>query len=812
MLESLFTDALHAVRGLRREPGWSAAAILTLAVAIGATTAVYGLVDGILLRPLAFDEPQDLVILEARRHEPMGPDVSERTAAHIRYNMTWGGYEAWRSLTADVFADLGAYDDTWDLTVRGDDFSERMGSMLITASALRALRLRPLVGRAFNDGDDEEGAPPVVMLGHDFWQRRFAGDTGVVGMSLRIQGEPHQVIGVLPPDIEIGERDAQVWMPMAGAERGPGSFNYEVIGRLRDGLSLGDAEAVLAGRQVDLESSDGETFAWSVAPVSLRTYRVGETGGMLIVFLAAVGAVLVIACVNVTNLVLARVAVRHREQVIRAALGASRARRARQHLTESMVVAVLGGLSGAFVAYGLTAVLIRIVPVDVPRIEAVGVNGGVLAFNAAVVLFVGLAVGLLPALAGARAKLAEGFGVASRSTSGGTGMARVRDGLVVMQLALTLMLLICAALLGRSFIGMFEIEHGFDSSDVLAFETALPREQYPDFASRSAYYSRLLQEIEALPGVTSAALSAYLPSSGWFTSVSFDVPGYAPAEGEQLEAELKPVSGSFFSTLRIAVRAGRTFEASDTDAAPVVVVNRTFAERYFRGDAVGREVILRQQPRRIVGVVDDVRFRAGGRNRGDVARLQIYVPFHDDGRARDMDVLVRAGSPPGLLAGPLRQVATRIEPLTTVFGMTTVERLLAGRVAGPRFRTLILGAFGSVALFLSLVGIYGVMAYGVAQRMRELGIRLALGATQRRVFLGVMGRSALLAAWGLAGGLVGAWAVTGALEGYLYGLGVRDLPTFAGAATVLALAAVAAAIVPGRRATRVDPMVALRAD
>jgi putative ABC transport system permease protein len=814
MIDSLLHDVRYALRTLRREPGWTAGAVGTLALGIGATTAIFSVVSAVLFQPLGYHEPDRLVVL---RYQPADDatraawaGLSDRDRNHFSMHTTWPRFDARREATWQIFQDLAAYDDNWSYDINLGDGTEQLRGALVSAGFFRALQVPPVVGRWLEDEEDQPGSPGAVVLSHALWQRRFGGDPDVIGRTVAIRERPHTVVGVMPPGFDPFSAAVAFWLPMANATRGPGSTNYEVLGRVRDGVTVERARVQLAATRIETEVRDGR-WLLGASFVTLQEHIVGDIRPLLLIFLAAVSAVLLIACVNVVNLLLTRATGRAHEHVIRAALGAGSRRLIQQLMTESGVLSLLGAALGLALAIALTDALLALAPVSIPRLEEIGIDGGVLAFTAGLTVAVGLAIGLLPAARIARSDLTSGLNEGARRSSGSVRQGRVRDGLVVAQLALALVLLVCGGLLFRSFVGLLRVETGFDPANVVAFETTLPRSRYPTFEERRRFYDRLLEDVRSLPGVQFAGVTIYLPATQWFHWNDFRVERYQAGPSEELRAETKEVSPGYFTALRIPLLEGRLFDERDDEVgAKAILISESMARRYWpERSAVGGRIRLNDDEEwsTVVGVVSDVRYR------GDTHDApQMYKSYRASGRASSMDVVVRVARAPGELIPSIRRLLAATDPDVTLFRLNVLEHQLSAFLTEPRFRTLLLGAFGVTALVLSIVGVYGVMAYGVAQRTHELGIRKALGADGSRIVRGVVVRGLAMTVAGLLVGAAGAYAGTDVLQSYLVNVDARDPLTFAAGIVGLAAAALLACYLPARRAARVDPMIALRVE
>jgi len=573
---------------------------------------------------------------------------------------------------------------------------------------------------------------------------------------------------------------------------------------------------MLEARAIDVEWNDGSRRTFGASSTVLRNHLVGDARSALLIFMGAVTAVLLIACVNVVNLMLTRATGQEHEHTVRAAIGAGPRRLAQQLLTESAIVSLLGAGLGVGLALVLLDVMVALAPASIPRQEEIGIDAGVLIFALGIAVVVAVGIGMMPALRASKIDLVSRLNEGTRGASGGARQGRLRDGLVVAQLGLALMLLVGGGLLLKSFMRLLAIETGIRPQNVLTFETALPDSRYPTFAQRRQFYDELLNEIRALPGVLSAATAVYLPASGWFHSTDFEVEGYAAAPDEEFEAEIKQVSPGYFTTLGIPILQGRGFNQSDDESAPAAVVINHYMAQHYWGDrsAMGGRVMLDSTWHTVVGVVSDVRYRgAGMAGRHPPDGPRVYLAYAAGSRrGGSMDVAVRTDRDPTSQVPAIRRLVAAIDANVALYGIRPLEDILWDAVSEPRFRTLIIGVFGFASVVLSVVGVYGVMAYAVAQRTRELGIRKALGADHARVIMYVVSRGMTITVTGLGLGTLGALVTVGVLRSYLYNLEPRDPWTFGAAITLLGMASLLACSVPALRAARVDPLVALRAE
>jgi putative ABC transport system permease protein len=813
-MRTLWQDVRFGARVLLKQPAFTLVAVLTLAVGVGANTTIFSVVNGVLLKSLPFPEPDRLVALNETSE-------SARVMAAAYPN-----YLDWRA-GQSVFENLAARMPAGGVITGGGE-PERVMGRWVTASFFPVLGVRPGAGRFFTDAEDRPGAERVMVLGHGLWRRRYGGDPSVVGRAVSFNGESWTVVGVTPPEFDFYGRDNlnneffiplgrladQEWMH----ERK--SHVVMVTGRLKPGVGLERARSEMRALAARLggqfpESNGGNGVG--LRPL-LEDY-VGSARPGLLMLTLAVALLLLIACANVANLLLARGASRRREVALRMALGASRRRVVRQLLTESLMLASLGGAAGLLLAVWGLDLLVWLNPGGVPRLENVALDARVLGFTSAVTLLTGVAFGLTPALqtAGADFRSALGEG-GPRATGAGR---RLRAALVVTEVALSLVLLVGAGLLLKSFWRLMEVDPGFDARGVLTFRLRLPDAKYREPAQIAAFLREAKRRIAELPGVERVSLTTGFPFS------RADDNGYL-IEGEPeprrpddwAKANRYSVDEDYHRTLGITLLAGRYFGAGDAgDAPPAVIVDDALVRREFPGrapsDALGKRLRFggEGEPwREIVGVVRHVRQR----DLEDEGRVQIYRPWTQiTGRwvadsTRAMDVVLKTSGEPLSLVAPAKREVQAVDGEQPLGNVQTLEELVAQSVAPRRFNLLVLGLFAGVALLLGAVGLYGVLSYAVAQRTREIGIRVALGARSADILRLVVGHGMLLALAGVAAGLAGALALTRLMKGLLYGVSAADPLTYATLSAFLLLVALLACLLPARRATKVDPMVALR--
>jgi putative ABC transport system permease protein len=801
-LGAVAQDVRHAGRRLLRAPGFTLVAVLTLALGIGANSAMFSVVNAVLLRPLPLEEPERLVRLftvERAPTEVSGPDFMDFRAQARMLELAAMERES-RTLT-------------------GAGEAERVRVGVVTPGFFELLRASPVLGRTFAEEEMEPGRHRVAVLSHGFWRQRFDADPGVVGRTVRLDGEEHEVVGVAPPGFDYPDERA-LWVPVvregmfATSRR---AVYLTVLGRLREGVTLERAEAEVGTIAARLEEAYPESNTGVGATLRpLREVVVGDTRRPLLVLLGAVGFVLLIACANVANLVLARAATREGEFAVRMALGAGKGRLVRHLLTESLLLGALGGAVGLLLAVGGTRLLVALGPEGIPRVETVGVDATVLAFTAGVALLTGVLFGLAPALQVRRASLGTLLRGGGRGAAGGRGN-RVRAGLIVAETALAVVLLVGAGLLLRSFTGLVRVDPGIRSEGVLAFGLALPEARYAEEHRVRAFHADLLERLESIPGVGGAGSVLVLPLSGTSVSLGFAVAGRDPLPaGQRQTMQMRIASEGYFPAVGIPLVRGRSFTAQDREGSPpVVVLNEAAVRRFFPGEEpLGQRILLgwvRDSVPiggEVVGIVGDVRHFGPG----EEPPPEIYLPLSQVPNPA-MNVVVRTtAADPLALAGAIRAELRALDPELAPGEIRPLDRVVSERVAQPRLYALLLSLFAAVALVLAAVGIFGVMSYSVAQRTREIGIRMALGAAAPAVQRLVVGRALLLTLAGLGLGTLGALALTRLLEGQLYGVAAADPATFLAAAALLAGVALLAGYLPARRATRVDPLVALRSE
>lgn len=804
----MLTDLKYALRMLIKTPTFALIAILTLALGIGANSAIFSVVNTVLLRPLNFKKPEQIVMIWGTHPQDSSKDVD-----------SFPDYEDYRA-QSQSFQAMTAFTRS-GAVLKGNTEARQLRGLAVTSDVFAVLGVQPVLGRGYTREEEKEGAAPVVVLAHSFWKSQFNGDPKVVGQQINLSGKSYTILGVMPAGWNFPVADAQrdYLTPLApfiqkqATQRGAHSFS--LVGRLKSTVSLPQAEAemrAIASRLAqEYPDTNTDRGVWLVP---LQEDVVGDVRPALLILLGAVALVLLIACANVANLLLARAAARSREICIRSALGASRLRIVRQLLAESFLLALFGGLGGLLLAWWAVDLLGAFGPRGVPRLSEIKVNGGVIVFTFAVAIVSTLVFGLVPALQVSRSNVSEILQQGAKGSTGGLHTHRVRSLLVVSQVSLSLLLLAGAGLLIRSFFNLRATSPGFDPARVLTLEQSLPRVIYPEPEQQLRFFERLLPKLAALPGIESAGGVNLLPFSGNSRGSTFTIAGQPPIpEGNHPGAGHLTAMPGYFETLGIPLRGGRTFDQRDTKDSPrVVVVNEAFARKFLPNvNPIGQRVVIDRDdpnppPSEVVGVVGDAKHEALSLP----ADPEFYVPFAQEPERRVYFVLRTAGANLSGIDAAVRRTVQEFDKDLFVPTLEPMEKLLAAHLSQPRFNMILLVVFAGVAMVLAAIGIYGVIAYSVAQRTREIGIRMALGA-QRGQILGMMLRQSLtLVLIGIVIGVVTALAATRLLATLLYGVGANDLTTYTFVIVMLGCSALLASYIPARRAMKIDPMVALR--
>ncbi len=806
-------DLRFALRMLMKKPGFAAIAIMTLALGIGANTVIFSVVNAVLLRPLPYSEPDRLVWL--------WETIPEKGVS--RFRVAPANFLDWRNQNQS-FEEMAAFSySTVNLTGEGEP--EQLAGCAVSSSYFRTLGVQPARGRAFFAEEHQSGRGQVIILSDGLWQRRFASNPAAVGSTIMLDGTSFEVVGVMPPGIyptrpltaaklPFNPADQQYFLPMSiEGQRATNrrSHVFGVIGRLKAGLSVEQAQAEMNALGAKLEQKHAANRGEGILVNRFVNEVVGETRTAMLVLLGAVGLVLLIACANVASLSLAQMAARRREIAVRSALGASRARLVRQFLSEGLLLALAGGAIGIGLAsFGIKA-LMRIIPQEIPRLDEVALDANVLGFTLALSLATSAMVSLVPALQASKTDLQAAIKEGGRSA--GTGRQPLRRALVVSQMAIAVVLVVGASLLIRSFYRLSQVEAGFDPDKVLVMSLSLSQSRYGDWRRASAFYDQLLERVKTIPGVKSTAIAYDHPlESNWVDSFSID-----GRTSQGASADLHIVSPDYFRAAGIALITGRPFaDHDDAEHSGVVIVNESFARLYFPDEnPLGRKLSIPTPSRymdqrlpssfEIVAVARDVKTHG----LSAVSEPAYYIPARQFPQT-GMNLLVRTDGDPMSFAAAVRNEVWSLDADQPVAETNTFEGLLSGSVARPRFNMMLMSMFGAVALGLAAIGIFGLLSYSVAQRTQEIGIRMALGARRSDVLRLVVSQGLALTFAGIAIGLAAAMALTRLMQSLLFEVGPRDPQIFAIVSSLLIVIALAACYLPARRATRVDPMTALR--
>jgi putative ABC transport system permease protein len=806
IIETLLQDLHYGARMLHKNPGFTIVAVLTLALGIGANTAIFSLVDGILLRPLPFAAPQNLVSVTGTF--PKGAFVAMR--------------EQMQSL------DVAAYFEGHEFNLEGRGDPLRLTGTLVSAEFFSVLGARPELGRSFYPGDDIAGRDNYVVLSHSLWQQRFVGDPSVIGRSIELEGVSREVIGVMPPEFTFPSAKTQVWLPLHNDPRDTvaywaGDF-MPIIGRLRPGTTIPQARAEIRMFQ----SRAFKLFPWpmpadwnaDISVVELRNGMVADVRSRLYLLLGAVGLILLIACVNVANLALSRAATREKEIAVRTAMGAERGRVVRQLLTESVLLALLGGLLGIILATEGLHLLKAALPVDTPRLVDAHIDWRVLAFTGGLAIFTGLLFGLAPALHSSRAALAQSLNAATRGV--GVSIAyRLRSALAIAEVAFAVLLVIAAGLLIRSFVALSRVDPGFRAEHILTARVTPNQEFCSDSSRCISFYRELLDRMQAVPGINSVAVVNTLPLGGRVAKRSLEIENEPVPPGEAMPLFwMNVVTPDYLRLMKISVVAGRGFTSADDSGNPAVtLVTASTARRFWPGHSpIGSHVRLSGDKdwRTVVGIISDVRAYDLQKNVPDWINGTIYFPYAtnatlEGGRVpSDMTLVIQSSLDESQLQNVLRRSIAGLNPEVPASEVKTMRAVVSESVSTPASTTVLFVAFAALALVLGLIGIYGVLSFLVSKRTREIGIRLALGAQRRDVLWLVMKEGARFSLIGISLGLACALGITRLLASELYGISPADPATFVTAGALMTAVTLLACYIPTRRAMRVDPMMALR--
>jgi putative ABC transport system permease protein len=803
-MEVLLQDLRYALRSLRRNPGFSFAIILILAISIAANTAIFSFVNGVLLSSLPFFEPERLVILGEQN-----PEKASRISAVSPRNL-----EDWQRQTKTL-EQLGAWRD-WRFRITTPEGRIPVSAGIASPELFAALAVTPVAGRLFQAEDNQRGHDHVVLVSYRYWQSNFGGDPGVVGRSITLDNESFSIIGVLPSSVQaLGIGRFDVWAPVSVD---PDQYleryvrNRRVYARLKTDVSIKEAQAEMDAISEELSRQyPKDNAGYRVSIASLQDSLVGGVRPALLVFLTAVGFVLLIACANVANLLLARSTTRRKEFAIRTALGASRASLIRQSLSEAIVLALVAGLIGVLVAIWLVDLFVAINPGNIPRVDQVKLDLRVAAFAVSLSMLTGVIFGLAPAIVSSRVNLVQHLKEGQRGSAIGLG-SRLRALFVVSQVALALVLMVGAGLLGRSFVRLITLRPGFNPEKLLTIQLFPPVDKYKTANEVASFYDRVSEDLRTIPGVLAVGATSAGPQFGGFEPVDFLVEGQpAPSSGEYPRARYYNIGPDYFRTMQIPLLAGREFTDLDSPGGhPIAIINQMMARRSFAGeDPVGKRVVLvrENQAVEIVGVVGDIkRFEVD-----DVVEPEIYYPYKQRPRWASYFV-IRTDSEPTSIVPAVRSRMLTLDKDVPVSNVASVENLVGNALRAPRFNAALIAAFAGLALLLASFGLYAVISYSVTQRTHEIGVRMTVGAAQSDIFKLIVGNGMILTIVGIAIGLVGSFALTRLLMSLLFEVSVTDPLTFMAIALLLTGVSLVACYVPARRAMRIDPMSALRCE
>ena len=802
-MKALLKDLQYGLRTLLKRPGFFVVAVLTLGLGIGANSAIFSTVNAVLLRPLSFPDSESLVLLEGE-HTRQGISQSNMSVPDI---VDWQN----QNQTFEQIAGFVA----GGVLMMSNDETERVLAAGVSGDFFALMRANAVLGRTLQPDDARKGYDDVAVLSYGLWQKRFGGDPSVIGTKVMISGDNTTIVGVMPNGFEFPQQ-AELWFPFpldASSERRDNRY-LNVVGRLKPGVTVEQAQADINAIDQRLGQAYVETNAgWSTRVTNLRERTVTGLKTSLLVLLGAVAMVLLIACANVANLLLARVSTRQKEMAVRTALGASRWRIVRQLLTESILLSIIGGVVGFGLSVWLTRLLIAVSPANTPRFDEIGIDRRVFLFTLGITLLTGLVFGVMPALQASKLDLNQNLKESGRRGSGGERHNRLGSLLIVSEIALSFMLLVGAGLLVKSFMRLSDVSPGFNANNILTMRIGLTPGKYKQGEPRAQLFSQAVEKIKAVSGVQSAGGVLFMPLGGDTLSVgrSYIREGRPFTPEESANAAYHVITPDYFKTLQVPLTAGRTFTNQDNNNSPkVVIINESMARLAWPGQSpVGKRITIWRDekfPREVVGVVGDTKASL----HSDVG-AQMYVPYAQDATWGSLTFVIRTTtSDPTSLAPAVRNEIRSLDKSLPVYNVKTMDDVLAASVADRRTSMLLFSTFAVVAMLLSMIGIYGVTAYYVTQRTHEIGIRMALGAQLRDVLSLVLKRGVTLALIGLAVGLAGALTLTRLLATLLFGVKPIDVLTFAAVSIGVIVVAVIACYIPARRATKVDPLVALR--
>jgi putative ABC transport system permease protein len=806
LLETVWQDLRYGLRVLVKSPVFTLVAVMSLALGIGANTAIFSVVNGLLLRPLSYPDSDRIVQLW---HTP----PQESFPGMKKFSVSPANYLDWKEQSKS-FEQMAAYGEAgFSLTTGGDPAP--ISGAAVGAEFFGALGSNPILGRTFSKEEEQPGRSHVVVLSNGLWQRAFGSNPNLVGQTVTLDSQSYTVVGIMPAGFQFPQ-EAELWVPLAWDEKERQTrsiHDYVVLARLKPNVSLQQAQAEMRTVSSRLEQQYPEdNKGWGAMVIPLQEDLVGDLRPALLVLFSAVGCVLLIACANVANLMLARGANRQKEMAIRIALGAPRTRIVRQLLTESVLLAVVGGILGLLLAHWGSALLVEFSSGNLPVHSEVGIDRWALAFTLLVSFAAGIAAGLAPALQFTKAEMSDTLKQGGR-TGGSSVKQRTRKALVISEVALSLILLIGAVLMIRSFWKLQHVDPGVDTANTLTMSVGLSP-KYAEEAQQIAFFDRLLEQVRNVPGVISAGGTTTLPLTGGGSTQPFTVDGQSQvAMADQPTARMRYVSPDYFKTMGIPLKQGRFFTEQDREnVVPVIIISESMARRFWPGqNPVGKRITptfhLKQGPREVIGVVGDVKTGLDVTDSSATMYLsykQTPLPF--------MTIVARTNSDPQKFIQPISKAIYAVDKEQALWNVRTMEQVLAASVSGQRFNMTLLITFGALALILATVGVYGVMNYSVTLRRRELGIRIALGARTTDVLRLVLGQGLMLTATGIGLGLIGAYALTRLMASLLYGITATDAFTFITVSGVLVVVGLLASYLPARRAAKVDPMIALRSE
>ena len=811
LLETLWRDVRYGARQLRKSPGFTLTAVLTLALGIGANTAIFSVIDGVLLKSLPYPEPERIV------------RIFVSSAAYPKFPLNPFDFQDFRSRNKS-FDSFAAFTRE-DVQLSGSGEAERLSAFRITSGYFRVLGLKPEIGSEFDEKAEIPGNGLQVILSDRLWRTRFGAAPDILGRKITLNAQLFTVVGVMPPgtahpgnefhSLPYGD-SVDIWwaFSFAGDPSQRGSHYMEGIGRLRKGVQPKLAQGEMNALMVQLAREHPADAGWQVLVIPLYREIVGSSQRMLLVLLGAVGMVLLIACANVANLMMARATTRKREIAVRLALGASRSRLIRQLLTESLLIAFLGGGLGTAMAVGGIKALVSLLPADFPRAHDIHVSAPVFAFTILVSVATGILFGLAPALQASRTDPRQGMHEGARTSTGGGRQRRLRNALVVSEVGLACVLLIGAGLMLRSFLNLLHLDPGFRQEHVLTATLLLPRAEYKTSVAIGRFYDDLVTHISSLPGVQSAGAETALPWTGYDGNADFSIEGKTPQPHETFHARFHTATPDYFRALGIPLVRGRFFTKADNQDAPnVLIINQAMAERYWpHEDALGKRITFRSTPKdkdwlTVVGVTGNVKDRPSSAG----AEPAFWWP-HLQRSTPDMSLVVRADFNSEMLADAIRQEVKRLDPALAVSGVRLMNQIVEGSVATPRFAFVLMGLFAALAVLLAAIGTYGVISYSVSQRVPEFGLRIALGAQRNDVLHMVLFQATKLALAGTALGLIFALTLAQVLRGLIYQVSPVDPLTFTAVGLTVIAMAMLAGYIPAQRATRTDPAIAMRAE